>query len=318
MDRTGRPGKGISVGKEWTYRQYIEGGSLAAGVWTFQGITADQFPENVPLEMSLSVFRTYKADIVSPVAGTITIKNPTTGLSSEALPFGAREFTTYTYPIPRSLKAVTPDGTFRDVDLFQDLVDEQGRMEIWIACSDAAQYFGMAQPDVYIRGREGTFAWNFAKAYLGIWLQMIIITFFGVMFSTLLSGPVAMFAALMVYLIGLFKEFVLRLVSGDLPGGGPLEALLRTIFQKNVTIELDMGPVVDRVVPALDKVFLFFLWIGALIFPDFSAFDTSRFVAYGFDISGSLLAQHFLVTAAFVVGLSIYGYFFLRTREVAA
>ncbi len=318
VDRTGRPGKGISVGKEWTYRQYIEGGSLASGVWTFQGITADQFPEYIPLEMNLSVFRTYKGDIVSPVAGTITVKNPTTGLSSEALPFGAREFVTYTHAIPRSLKAVTKEGTLQDVDLFQDLVDQQGQMEIWIGCSEGAQYFGMAQPDVYIRGREGSFLWNFSKAYLGIWLQMIIITFFGVMFSTFLSGSVAMFATAIVYTIGLFKEFVLRLVTGDLPGGGPLEALLRIIFQKNVSIELDMGPVIDRAVPAFDKVLLFFLWIAARVFPDFTDFNTSRFVAYGFNIDGNLLAQHFLVTVAFVIGLSIYGYFFLKTREVAA
>jgi hypothetical protein len=97
----------------------------------------------------------------------------------------------------------------QDVDLFQDLVDQQGQMEIWIGCSEGSQYFGMAQPDVYIRGREGSFAWNFTKAYLGIWLQMVIITFFGVMFSTFLTGSVAMFATAIVYTIGLFKEFVL-------------------------------------------------------------------------------------------------------------
>jgi hypothetical protein len=44
----GRPGEGISVGKEWTYRQYIEGGSLASGVWTFRGIDERQFPELHP------------------------------------------------------------------------------------------------------------------------------------------------------------------------------------------------------------------------------------------------------------------------------
>jgi hypothetical protein len=318
IDRTGRPGEGISVGKEWTYRQYIEGGSLASGVWTFRGINERQFPDYIPLEMNLSVFRTYKADITSPVAGTITIKNPTTGLTSEALPFGAQEFVTYMHPIPRALKAVTREGTLQDVDLFRDLVDQQGQMEVWIGCSDSSQYFGMAQPDVYIRGREGSFAWNLAKAYVGIWLQVIIITFVGVMFSTFLTGPVAMFATAIVYVVGLFREFIVKLVTGELEGGGPLESLLRMVFQKNVMTELDMGMVIDRAVPAFDRVLLFFLWIAALVFPDFTDFNTSRFVAYGFNISGNLLAQHFLITVAFVIGLSVYGYFFLRTREVAA
>lgn len=318
MDRTGRPGEGISVGKEWTYRQYIEGGTLASGVWTFRGLDQRQFPDYIPLEMNLSVFRTYKADIVSPVAGTITLKNPTTGLTSEALPFGAQEFVTYMHPIPRALKAVTAEGTLIDVGLFEDLVDQRGDLEVWIGCSDAAQYFGMAQPDVYIRGQEGSFAWNFAKAYLGIWLQMIIITFFGVMFSTFLTGAVAMFATAIVYTVGLFREFILKLVGGELDGGGPLEALLRIVFQKNVQIDLDMGPVIDRAVPVFDRLLLFFLWVAAIVFPDFSEFNTSRFVAYGFNISGNMLLQHFLVTVAFVIGLSIYGYFFLKTREIAA
>jgi len=318
LDRSGRPGKGISVGKEWSYRKYIEGGSMAAGVYSFENLAASQFPDDIPLEMNLSVFRTYKGDIVSPILGSITVKNPTTGRSSEPLPFGAREFVTYTHRIPRKLKAVNQDGTLQDVDLFEDLVDDQGRVEIWIGCTESAQYFGMAQADVYIRGRDGVFAWNFVKGYLGIWLQMIIITCFGVTFSTFLSGPVAMFATAIVYCVGLFKEFVLTLVKGELPGGGPLESTLRIITQKNVSVELDMGPVIDFVVPAIDRVLMFFLWIAAMIFPDFSEFNTANFVAYGFNISGDLMAQHLVTTLGFVIGASIYGYFFLKSREVAA
>ena len=48
-DRTGKPtDKGINVGDEWTYRSYIEGGTLAAAVWTFQGITPKSFPRACP------------------------------------------------------------------------------------------------------------------------------------------------------------------------------------------------------------------------------------------------------------------------------
>ncbi len=318
-DRTGRPGQGISVGKEWTYRQYIEGGSLAAGVWTFDGITPERYPEGyLPLEMTLGVFRTYKGDIVSPVLGALTVKNPSTGLSSEPIPFGARDFVTLSHQIPQQLRAIDADGTLRDVDLFEDLVDEQGRTEIWVSCEEPAQYFGMAQADLYIRGPDRSFAWNFVKGYMGIWLQMIIITCFGVMFSTFLSGPVAMVATFMVYMVGMFKEFIMGLATGELPGGGPVESLLRTALQMNITIELDMGPVIDRVVPAIDRVLLFFMWVAATIFPDFGVFNTSRFVAYGFNISGHLLAQQLVMAGAFVVVLSIYGYFFLKSREVAA
>ncbi|MCY2988329.1 MAG: ABC transporter permease [Planctomycetota bacterium] len=316
-DRTGREGKGISVGKEWTYRQYIEGGSLAAAVWTFRGLTAEQFPEFLPLEMNIGVFRTYKGDIVSGIGGTITLKNPTTGLSSESRPFTAEEYVVARQQIPRKLKAIAKDGTLMDVDLFDKLADEEGSVEIWIQCSERSQYFGMAQPDLYIRGQDGWFTWNFVKAYVGIWLQMLILTCFGVMFSTFLSGSVAMFATVIVYMVGLFKEFIVGVATGTEPGGGPLEALLRIVTQKNLQIELDMGRVVDWTVWAVDGVIMYFVWVAAKIFPDYSDFNTSKFVAYGYNIDGNLLTQHCLITLVFVLVLSVYGYFFLKSREIA-
>jgi len=318
MDRSGQPGEGISVGKEWTYRKYIEGGSLAAAVWTYEGIRPERFPDHIPLEMNISVFRTYKGDIVSGITGTITVKNPTTGLESEPMTFVAKEFVTYTHSIPRKLRAVNPDGTLRDADLFQELVDENGRVEIWVRCSEPAQYFGMGQADVYIRSGDAPFAWNFIKGHVGIWLQMVIITCFGVMLSTFLSGPVAMFATFVVYIVGLFKAFIISVATGEQPGGGPVESFLRIITQKNMMIELDMGPVVDTTVKVIDRVLMYLMWLAAKIIPDFTGFNTSKFVAYGFNIDGNLVAEHCVVAAAFVLVLSIYGYFLLKSREIAA
>ena len=36
--------KGINVGDEWTYRSFIEGGTRAAAIWTFEGIRSRSFP----------------------------------------------------------------------------------------------------------------------------------------------------------------------------------------------------------------------------------------------------------------------------------
>jgi hypothetical protein len=41
-------------------------------------------------------------------------------------------------------------------------------------------------------------------------------------------------------------------------------------------------------------------------------------VATGYDVFGGLLLQHSLATAAYVAVLAVLGYFFLRTREIAA
>jgi ABC-type transport system involved in multi-copper enzyme maturation permease subunit len=198
------------------------------------------------------------------------------------------------------------------------LVDEAGQLEVAITCEEPAQYFGMAQADVYVRGRDSYFLWNFVKGYLGIWLQMLMVTCFAVTLSTCLSGPVAMFGTLIIYVVGFFRGFIISVATGEQPGGGPVESMIRTVTQKNMMTELDMGVVIDTAVPALDKALMFFVWLAAMICPNFKSFNTSRFVAYGFNIPGDLLAQNATVAAAFFVVLSIYGYFLLKSREVAA
>ena len=318
MERTGRAGEGISVGKEWSYRKYIEGGSMAAAVWTFPGIAPQAFPDTLPLEMNLSVFRTYKGDIVSGILGTITVKHPRTGLASEPIPFTAREYTLYRHEIPRKLKAVEASGSLKDVDLFESLVDEEGNTEIWIQCSERSQYFGMAQADVYVRGGDAPFAWNFCKAYVGVWLQMLIVTCFGVVFSTFLSGPVALFATAITLVVGVFREFIISVATGEQVGGGPLESAIRMLTQMNQTIELDLGKPIEWAIRGFDAVLMAFMWVAAHVLPDYWAFNTSKFVAYGFNIDGNLLGQHCLIALAFFLVLTVYGYFFLKSREIAA
>jgi hypothetical protein len=86
----------------------------------------------------------------------------------------------------------------------------------------------------------------------------------------------------------------------------------------NQTIELDMGKPVEWIIKGIDAVLMFFMWIAANVFPDYRALDTSRFVAYGFNIDGNLLAQHCLIALAYFVVLSVFGNFFLKSREIAA
>ena len=46
LDRKGVDvAKGISVGSEWTYRSFIEGGTPAAAIWTFQRHQRKQLPQ---------------------------------------------------------------------------------------------------------------------------------------------------------------------------------------------------------------------------------------------------------------------------------
>ena len=151
--------------------------------------------------------------------------------------------------IPKSIRVVdNEDGSIRDGDLF-DLVDDEGRIEVWIQCGERAQYYGMAERDVYILDRDAPFIANLAKGYIGIWLQMVMVTAFGVMFSTFLSGAVAMMATLSSIVIGYFSGFIYDVATGGQEGGGPIESIIRIVTQQNVSVDLEIGKAPTSIVP---------------------------------------------------------------------
>jgi len=329
---------GISVGDEWAYRGYIQGASPAAIVWTFDGVREKAFSEGLPVEMTLGVFRTHKGNIERGVLGSIAVRNPKNGLSVEVEIFESKEFATRKLTIPREItkfaskqviprQVQTPTGVQlipeqvdpdlaerREFDLFEDLVAD-GEVEVWVRCLEPGQYFGAAQADLYLRAADAPFALNFIKGYFGIWLQMVLVIAFGVMFSTFLSGAVAMIATLGTLVGGFFSQFMGDLALGRVEGGGPLEALTRLLLQENLSSELS-GPWTVVMLMA-DRVLQVFLWVISSILPSFGSFSYSDYVAYGFNISGELILIRSLNAFAFLLPVFVAAYFFLKTREVA-
>ena len=311
------------MGSEWAYRQFIEGGTGAAAIWTFDGIGENSFPDGLPLEMTIRVFRTYKGTITEGIHGTIQLQNPSNKLRSEAIPIVAREFTIEELRIPRRLNTVLADGRVQEADLFRDFVSD-GRVEVWLQCLEPAQYYGVAQADFYLRLGNGSFALNYAKGCLGAWFAMLIVTALGVMFSTFLSAPVALVASVAVLLVGQFREFIARLFQSQLtgdatiaPGGGPIESLYRIVSQTSITLELDPTPAVQAL-KLVDTVLLAPMRVAAGIFPSLATLGTGDFVAGGFNIPGDLLAAQAAETLAYVAAFCIAGAFCLRAREVAS
>lgn len=312
---------GVNVGSEWAYRSFIQGGTLATAMWTFDGVTPrrfpkDRFPEGIPLELTIEVFRTYKGDTegkdIPPIHGSLMLHNPTTDEQVEVRIFPAKEFSTDTQYIPWKITCASDGRTF---DLFEDFVQD-GKLEVWIRCIEPAQYFGMAQADVYLRARDGWFAWNFVKGYLGIWMQMLLLIAFGVMFSTFLSGPVAILATLGALIGGMASRFMMRLAAGELPGGGPVEAFYRLLTQDNLVSDLPEG-VRSELMVMSDTALKGYLGAMTQLLPAFEKFDYSTWVAYGFNISGDLLAARILTLLGFVLPVFLAGYFLLKLREVA-
>ena len=311
-DRTGAGAqRGISVGMESKYRSFIEGGTLAAAIWTFDNITPQRYPDGLPIEMVIRVFRSYKGEIEKGILGSLVLKNPVTGRTSQIKTFEAKDQQIDHQHVPRKL--TDPEGN--PIDLFDDLVAD-GQIEIQLQCLDLDQYFGVAKPDMYLRARDASFAMNFAKSYVSIWAQMLLVTSLGVMFSTFLSGAVAMMASVSALVMGFFTSFIYGVAVGTIEGGGPVEASVRLVSQRNVTTELDPG-LTRNVVQVADSVFLFIMKMVTSLLPDFSRFSDVDYVAHGFDIPPSLLGAQVVSALGYVAAMSLIGYFFLRTREVA-
>ena len=334
--------KGINVGDEWFYRSFITGGTQAAAIWKFHGLREADFPnDEIPVEMTLGVFRTHKGKITRPVLGSLALRNPETGLIVDFEIFESREFEPLELRIPKRIikssiagaqviqrtastemgPVATPtivDGSLaqeNEFNLFKDLV-ANGEVEIWLRCLEQGQYFGAAQPDLYLRANDASVELNFVKGYFGIWLQMLLVTAFGVMFSTFLSGPVAMIATLGALLGGFFGDFMTKLALGEVPGGGPIESLGRLLSQKNVSSELDPG-LGTNVTVMMDAVFEFGLRVMSAILPPFADFSYASYLAYGFDVSWNVLLVRTVTAIGFLLPLFVAGHLFLRNREVA-
>lgn len=312
-DRAGADAaEGVSVGEEWAYRSYIEGGTLATAIWRFEGLRERDFPDGLPLELTIRVFRTYKGDIVSAVQGGLRLRNPETGVVSAERSFPAREFTTDSQFIPRKL--FDPEG--QPLDLFKDLITPAGAVEIELQCITPSQYFGMAQPDVYVRARDGSFTLNYVKCYLGIWFQMLMLTAVGVMFSTFLNLPVALLATIGILLGGYKLDYIRELTSPEMVGGGPVEQIVRLFTRMNQTTKFEEGTQ-RNVMTMLDDALRWIFTRLTHVLPDFGALSDSSFVADGFDIPAARVLEHGVSALAFIVPVFVAGYLMFRTREVA-
>jgi hypothetical protein len=318
-DRTGREASaGVSVGEEYEYRSYIEGGTEAAAIWTWRPQRESDFPRGLPVEMNLRVFRTYKGDVSRGIIGAFRLRNPKTGAETTDFNFLAKEFALDRHVIPLEVSGrKTPDGPVERLKLFGDVIDAEKGFELTLSCLAPAQFFGVAKADVYILARERSFALNFVKGLFGIWLMSVVLIAIGVFWSTFLRGPVALLASIGTLIAGYFSSYLTLIAIGRNEGGGPLESLVKMINQSSISVPLDEKAGGTVVVTGFDYAARFILSLGAAMFPDFSRMTDVLFVAEGYDIPWDVTAIHVVTTLGIVVPLAILGTAIFRTREVA-
>ena len=321
---------GINVGKEWEHQGFVEGGSQSTAIWTFDGIDEDALFPNVkkedrrlPLDMTIRVFRTYKGNIEKGITGKLVFRNPSnTLMASDPYIFTAKEFSIDRPRLERKMTRAGAADTDPKIDLFDDLVSN-GRLQVELQCLEPGQYLGVAPEDIYIRAGDESYELNFIKGYFGIWCQMVLVTGLGVMFSTFLSGAVAMLATLGSIVLGFFAQDIGALfdavITGNrkqVPGGGPVESFVRIITQKSITVPYDRSLGVD-IMERVDWLFMQILKAWTDVLPDFSTFSNVNWVASGFNVPGDIILEQLTRLVGYLVAAFLAGFIFLRLREVA-
>jgi len=316
---------GVAQGARRLEHGYMEGGTLGSAIFTFDNVTEERYrdEDGITMEMSLRAYRSIKGDIVSGLNGSITLRNPDNKqIESTPITFVVQEYEIAEEKLPREIEGTDGKET-RKLSLFDDLVTDDGRLDVIIKCLDSEQYLGTSVSNVYLRPAETSFAWNLAKSYGSIWLQMVMVIAFGVMFSTFLSGPVAMVATFVCVLLGFAAEQIYDIRyymdRGESMGGGPVESMVRLLRQDAMTTQLDVDSVANKVIKTVDSIAIYALDAIATSLPNLPKMvSTAEYAASGFDIFGSLLARHSVATLGYVIIAFVISYFFLKTREIAA
>ena len=314
---------GIAKGMRKIEHSYIEGGTLAAAIYTFADVTPDRYQDGIPVDLTIRAYRSYKGDIEAGIGGSITLKNPDNKTESNPIAFVVDEYQVDEKLLPLEIEGTDDAGEARMLNVFSDLVNEDGELQLIIKCLDRSQYLGMTKSGVYLRPAENSFGWNLFKAYGSIWLQMTMVTAFGVMFSTFLSGPVAMVATFVCVLLGFSAEQIYDtrhyIDEGTPMGGGPVESFVRLLKQDAMTTELDVEGLASKVIKTADAGIVYTLDAIATALPNLPKMvGTAEYAASGFDIFGALLARHATATLGYCILAFLISYFFLKSREIAA
>lgn len=337
-DRRGQPKqKGINVGDEWEYRGYVEGGtqgrpSLSAALFEYDNVYKSSFsdPDNIILELTLRVFRTYQGNIRKRIEGSYqfeSIPDPNDQspkiYRSNPIPFESQEFSVQERNIPRLLEGdrigsnneVIESGKF---DFFDDYA-ANGKIRLILRCNESGQYLGVAQADVYFRTGDSPYWTNFIRGYFGIWLQLVVIISLGVVLSTFLGSPVTIIAIITFVILGFYSDYLGELANPDreeVIGGGPIESLVRLVTQKNMMVKLGNDQLQD-ILRRIDWLISSAIYSTTIAMPDLRRSDFSDFVQYGYGIDMHRILVAFVTGMTFSFGVMIAGYFCLKTREIA-
>ena len=322
VDRTGNPGYGVNVGDVDETRSFIEGGTRAAGIWTFP---LDEEADTLKLESRFEAFRTFKGNMNRSLRVRYVLINEEKSLQVPLPTFEVNEFGTNEMDVQRKL-TWTDEQTLKEseVDLYKDLAvasgdGKFGSLVIQVQCLDRSQYLGVSRGDFFVRLPDRAFAVGYIKAVIGVWLKILIIVIFSVTASCFVKWPVATLLSASVIIIGqVARELLDKMLAGTQAGGGAAESFYRLVTHMNETTPLPANPLITAI-QLFDHGLQHLLWMVKFMIPDLRSFGMSGWVAKGFDVPWQgVMLPSLAITFGYFLPCLLLGYFSLSLRELEA
>jgi hypothetical protein len=217
-----------------------------------------------------------------------------------------------------TLGVEVPTGLFQNLDAWQALSGRRpAPLRVVVRCDSVTQYLGVAKYDLYLLDATRGFEQNFFKGALGLWYRLCLVIAIAVTCSTYLSGVISFLVTMVLYLLGIFLDYVGQVARHQALGGGPGEAFLRLVGREHTSLPLDHSAILT-VMQNADSAFEFVLRLFMAMIPDVNRFSLTDLVAEGFNISGLQLSLMAWYLFGYLFLWFVAAYYLIRAREVAA
>ncbi len=331
--------------KTWDYRRFIAGASSHRAIWKFDDLPT-RLDERafVPCEFGFDLERTRKRErenegvLVSfafktrnydraqerPYLEACDRARAAGNADAVALALGqvAEQYGIYEVANKEIANFKTyaidvPAGLFRNAARGEDDPRRPAPpLTVEVKCENPSQLLGVARHDLYFVDAEGSFAVNFFKGALGLWFNLCAVIGVAVALSTYLSGVIALAATLLIYLGGSWADFVGKVATGQIEGGGPLESFRAMVTNQPPGIIDDTATV--QMIRFFDEGYRRYLRMFAQILPDVDLFRLSDQVAAGFDVPAADIGLRLIVLVGYLLPWSVLAYYLMKAREIAA
>jgi ABC-type transport system involved in multi-copper enzyme maturation permease subunit len=263
--------------------------------------------------------------------------------------FAVRNFATMSRDLPGGLFENAEQSDPKRLQDLQQRGLNPSQFDVRVRCLDRQEYVGMARYDLYLRqddpntaGEARWFALNFLKGTTGLWMRLILVIAIATALSTYLSNVISLLVTLMLFVGGVFRDFIASVIVNKNIGGGPLQSFFRVVGRavgagtteqpprlvsgadgpwyvllQHDTSNLDRGASTD-IFSVFDPIYR---WVMARVFdviPDVDRFDLTLFVSEGFDISVSQLLVTLVLLIGYLLPWAVLAYYLLKWREIAS